>query len=68
MRAAPTSRSAAPATFRPTIDLDGTPTHVLTDQVRVADVEAIKTSLGHLSPSEMAAVDDALALVLGLAA
>ncbi|HUB36791.1 MAG TPA: type II toxin-antitoxin system PemK/MazF family toxin [Solirubrobacteraceae bacterium] len=65
---APTSRSAAPATFRPTIELGGTPTHVLTDQVRVIDAAAVKASLGHLDTGEMAAVDDALALVLGLAA
>jgi mRNA interferase MazF len=63
---APTSRSAAPATFRPTIDLAGTTTRVLADQLRVIDVQAVKESLGHLSSSEMAAVDDALALVLGL--
>jgi mRNA interferase MazF len=64
---APTSRSATPATFRPAIDLDGTPTRVLTDQIRVIDTRAVKASLGHLSHGEMAAVDDALSLILGLA-
>jgi len=63
---APTSRSAPAATFRPTIDLDGTPTCVLTDQLRVVDAQAIRGSIGHLSHGEMAAVDDALAVVLGL--
>lgn len=63
---APTSRSAAAATFRPTIALAGTPTRVLTDQLRVIDTRTVKGSLGHLSHGEMAAVDDALALVLGL--
>ena len=63
---APTSRSAAAATFRPMIDLAGTPTRVLTDQLRVIDAQAVKGSLGHLTHGEMAAVDDALALVLGL--
>jgi mRNA interferase MazF len=63
---APTSRSAAAATFRPTIDLAGTETRVLTDQLRVVDVRAVKDSMGHLSHGEMAALDDALALVLGL--
>lgn len=63
---APTSRSAAPATFRPTIDLAGATTRVLTDQMRVINAQTLKGSLGYLSPSEMAAVDDALALVLGL--
>lgn len=64
---APTSRSAAAASFRPTVDVAGTATRVLTDQLRVIDAQAIKSSLGHLSHPEMAAVDDALALVLGLA-
>jgi mRNA interferase MazF len=63
---APTSRSASAATFRPTIDLAGTPTRVLTDQLRVVDAQAVKGTLGHLSGGEMAALDDALALVLGL--
>lgn len=64
---APTSRSAAPATFRPAIDLAGTSTRVLADQVRVIDARAVKGSLGHLSHGEMAAVDEALSLILGLA-
>jgi mRNA interferase MazF len=63
---APTSRSAAAATFRPTIELAGAPTRVLTDQLRVIDVQAVKAGLGHLSRDEMAALDDALSLVLGL--
>ena|SRR5271154_1304998 len=63
---APTSRSATAATFRPTIDLAGTPTRVLTDQLRVIDARAVKGSIGHLSHGEMAAVDDALAIVLAL--
>ncbi len=63
---APMSRSATAATFRPTIDLEGTPTRVLTDQLRVVDAQAIRGSIGHLSHGEMAALDDALALVLGL--
>ena len=63
---APTSRSAAPATFRPTIELGGTQTRVLTDQLRVVDAQAVKGSVGHLTSGELAALDDALALVLGL--
>ncbi len=63
---APTSRSAAAATFRPTIDLAGTPTRVLVDQLRVVDVQVLAGTLGHLSHGEMATLDDALALVLGL--
>jgi mRNA interferase MazF len=63
---APTSRSAAPATFRPTIELGGTQTRVLTDQLRVVDAQAVKGSVGHLTSGELAALDDALAVVLGL--
>jgi mRNA interferase MazF len=63
---APTSRSASPATFRPTIDLAGTATRVLADQVRALDAQAIVGSLGRLSGQEMKALDEALAVVLGL--
>ncbi|HEY5195184.1 MAG TPA: type II toxin-antitoxin system PemK/MazF family toxin [Solirubrobacteraceae bacterium] len=63
---APTSRSAAAATFRPLIDIDGTQSHVLTDQLRVIDVQAITGRLGRLSHEEMQALDDALGVVLGL--
>ncbi len=63
---APTSRSAAAATFRPLIDLAGTPTRVLTDQLRTVDTRAVAGSLGRLSGGELLALDEALALVLGL--
>jgi mRNA interferase MazF len=65
---APTSRSAAAATFRPTIDLEGTETRVLVDQIKAVDVHAVKGSIGRLTYPEMAALDDALAVVLGLSA
>lgn len=63
---APTSRSAAAATFRPLIDVSGTPTRVLTDQLRALDTQAIAGSLGCLAHEELQALDDALLLVLGL--
>jgi mRNA interferase MazF len=63
---APTSRSAAPATFRPLIDLAGTSTHVLVDQLRALDTQAIVGSLGRLDSAELDALDDALELMLGL--
>lgn len=63
---APTSRSAVPATFRPVIDLAGTPTRVLADQVRAIDAQAITSSLGRLSSEELLLLDEALAVVLGL--
>jgi mRNA interferase MazF len=63
---APTSRSAAAATFRPIIDVSGTQTRVLIDQLRALDAQAIGGSLGRLSHDELQALDDALVLVLGL--
>ena len=63
---APTSRSAAPATFRPEVQLGGEPTRVLLEQMRAADIERLGELAGRLSPHEQRAVDDALALVLDL--
>jgi mRNA interferase MazF len=63
---APTSRSAAPATFRPEIQLAGEPTRVLVEQLRVVDVERLGELAGRLGAQEQRAVDDALALVLDL--
>jgi mRNA-degrading endonuclease toxin of MazEF toxin-antitoxin module len=39
---------------------------VLTDQVRVLDVQSITGSLGRLSSEELQVLDDALAVVFGL--
>jgi mRNA interferase MazF len=63
---APTSRGAAPATFRPLIEVSGVPTRVLTDQLRVFDVQTVQGGLGRVAPEELEALDEALALVLGL--
>jgi mRNA interferase MazF len=63
---APTSRSAAPATFRPVIDLSGTATRVLVDQVRALDAHSVTACLGRLSSDELQTLDDALAVVFGL--
>jgi mRNA interferase MazF len=63
---APTSRSAAPATFRPEIQLDGESTRVLVEQLRAVDVGRLGERAGRLSGQEQRAVDDALALVLDL--
>ncbi|MFI5003849.1 MAG: type II toxin-antitoxin system PemK/MazF family toxin [Solirubrobacterales bacterium] len=63
---APTSRSAAPATFRPLIHVSQTSTRVLTDQLRVFDLRSVTGTLGHLTRAELESVDDALALILGL--
>ena len=63
---APTSTSARPATFRPTISLDDTETRVLIQQTTVVDPERLGRSAGRLDANELRAVDEALALVLGL--
>ena len=63
---APTSTSARPATFRPTIELLGTETRVLVEQTSVVDPQRLGDSAGRLDAAEMEAVDDALRLLLGL--
>jgi mRNA interferase MazF len=63
---APTSASAKPAPFRPAIDLDGTVTRVLVEQVGVVDVQRLGELAGHLTPEEQWGVDTALLTVLGL--
>lgn len=63
---APTSTSARPASFRPTITLDRRETRVLVEQTTVVDPQRLGRSAGRLDPTELRAVDDALMLVLGL--
>lgn len=63
---APTSTSARPATFRPIISMEDTETRVLVEQTTVVDPERLGQSAGHLDADELSAVDEALALVLGL--
>ncbi len=64
---APTSTSAAPATFRPEIEIEGRPTRVMVEQLRALDVERLGKLAGRLSAREIGTVDDALALVFDLA-
>ncbi len=49
---APTSRSAKPASFRPEIEIDGTSTRVLVEQVGAVDVNRLGILAGHLTPEE----------------
>ena len=63
---APTSTSARPASFRPVIALEGRETRVLVEQVTVVDPERLGRSAGRLDTDELRAVDQALALTLGL--
>jgi mRNA interferase MazF len=63
---APTSTSARPATFRPVINVDGADTRVLVEQTTVVDPQRLGPPAGRLEATELLAVDEALALVLGL--
>ena len=63
---APTSRGARPASFRPEIDVDGTPTRVLVEQLGAVDARRLGRLAGHLSPEEMWGIDEALETILGL--
>ncbi len=63
---APTSTSARPTSFRPAITLDERETSILVEQTTVVDPQRLGRSAGRLDPSELRAVDEALALILGL--
>jgi len=64
---APTSTRAAPAIFRPDIEMGGATTKVLVDQMAAVD-GAIRLGdmVGRLSAQEMVEVDVAVRLMLGL--
>jgi mRNA interferase MazF len=62
----PTSTSAPPRSFRPNIDVAGTPTRVLVEQTTAVSPERLGKSFGRLSARELADLDAALALVFGL--
>ena len=63
---APTSTSARSASFRPEIEIDGTGTKVLVEQVGAIDVNRIGDLAGHLTAQEQWGVDAAILTVLGL--
>jgi mRNA interferase MazF len=62
----PTSTSAPPRSFRPSIDIDGTATRVLVEQTTAISPEQLGRSLGRLDAAELRALDAALLVVLGL--
>ncbi len=62
----PTSTTARPASFRPTITLEGQETRVLVEQTTVVDPQRLGRPAGRLDASELRSVDEALMLVLGL--
>jgi mRNA interferase MazF len=62
----PTSQSAQDASFHPEVELNGKKTKVLCEMVRTVDARKLGNRICHLSLDEIAAVDDALELVLEL--
>jgi len=63
---APTSTSARPASFRPTITLERSETRILVEQTTLVDPRRLGRSAGRLEASELRSIDDALSLILGL--
>jgi mRNA interferase MazF len=62
----PTSTSAMPTSFRPTITLEDIETRVLVEQTTVVDPQRLGASAGRLDATDLRAVDEALVRVLGL--
>ena len=63
---APTSTRALPASFRPEVEIDGTRTRVLVEQLGAVDPGRLGESYGLLAGDELRRVDHAVSLVLGL--
>jgi mRNA interferase MazF len=63
---APTSTRALATSFRPEITIEDSPSRILVEQIRAVDVQSLGRSAGRLDPAELRALDEALALVLGL--
>lgn len=62
----PTSQSALAASFRPVITIAGAETRALVEQTTVVDPTRLGPSAGRLNAGEIHALDEALALMLGL--
>jgi mRNA interferase MazF len=63
---APTSTQAMPASFRPEIEVEGERTRVMVDHLTATDLSRVGEPVRMLTWEELADVDRALALVLGL--
>ena len=63
---APTSTSAPVRSFRPALEIDGTATRILVEQMTAVSSVRLGDSAGRLSASELRDLDEALALLLGL--
>lgn len=62
----PLSATIRPATFRPTIDLDGRRVQALVEQMGVVPARLLGDVIGRLTPADVRALDDVIELVLGL--
>ena len=63
---APTSRSARPASFRPVVEVAGSESRVLVEQVGAVDTSRLGELVGHATAEEMWGIDESLLVVLGL--
>ncbi len=63
---APTSHSASPRIFRPTIVVGEERTQVLTEQTTAVATERLGELVGHVTLTELQAIDAALRLTLGI--
>lgn len=63
---APTSTSAQAAIFRPEIEMDGTLTRVLVDQMRAVNTSRLGDFAGRLDAAETGEIDRAVRLILGV--
>jgi len=63
---APTSQSAKPATFRPEVQVAGSQTRVLVEQLGAVDIQRLGRRVGRLTTEELWSVDEALVVVLRL--
>jgi mRNA interferase MazF len=64
--AAPTSRGARPASFRPEVSIAGATTRVLVERLGAVDAGQLGPRVGQLAADDMWTVDEALVTVLGL--
>jgi mRNA interferase MazF len=62
----PTSRSALPGSFRPTITIDNESTQVLVEQTAAVTRERLGEFVGRVGRDELAEINDALRLTLEL--
>ncbi len=63
---APTSQSAWASTFRPEMKIQSEVTRILLEQMTAVDIRRTSAAISRLGVEEMWAVDEALALVVGL--